>query len=106
MLVPSAMIQLYESHTPFDEPSCEHTVRREAAWFAGVGTVHVEHRLRLATEVTQFRNCGLHAKCTLVLIDPGQCFRIARHLVPQLIKRSETIEHLPACGVRIARRIG
>ena len=92
------MVELYESHAAFGQPSREQAICRKRSGVSGIGAVGVEYMCRLIRKIYHFRNAGLHAECHFV-VGYSRCDLIvgcADKLM--LMELTEPIEHLAAVG--------
>ena len=71
MLVPAAVEDLDEPHVALGQPAGQQAAAGERARRVHVGPVQVEDVLRLARDVDQLGDRGLHPERHLVLGDPG-----------------------------------
>ena len=93
VLIPAGMVKLDEPHAALSQSPRLQAVGGEGAWFFHVVAVHLEHLLRFAGDVGDFRDGGLHAERHLVLRDARLDLgvRVAGEL--QLVKFAEAVEH-------------
>src|SRR5437870_3241257 len=76
MMVPGAVIKLDETHATFGEAAGEQTIGSETAIARLFQAIHLEDMARLALEIGQLGERGLHPKRQLILANACLNFRI------------------------------
>ena len=92
VLVPAAMEQLNKAHAAFRQAARQNAICGKRARLARVGTVTLEHRLRLFRQICQFGHGRLHAKRHLVLRYACVDLRIAEGLGVPLVQFRQIVE--------------
>ncbi len=105
VLVPSAMEDLNDADTAFDEASGEDGGVGETAGAFHVGPVHFEGGIGFTGEIGEFGHAGLHAERHLVLGDPGLDFGITEGAMMPVVQFIEGIEHVTSVGGQDAGRV-
>ena len=106
VLVPAPMVELDEAHAALGQSARQQAVVGIRARAAGVLAVEVEHRLRLAGQVGEFRHRALHLERHLVLRDARDDFGIAVLLELLAVELGQRVEEGAPLVARNAGRIG
>ena len=106
VLVPAAMVELDEAHTPLGEPTGEDAVRGIRSGLLRLGAVALVDVGGFFGEISEVRHGGLHAEGHLVLIDPGLRFGIVVIGELEAVQRGDIVEHGAAPLGGDAGRIG
>lgn len=85
VVVPIAMVELYEADTAFCHTTCQEAIGSEGS-IATFGPVEVEGRGRFISQIHQIGNAGLHAKGQFILADPGSDFGVIEALLAESIQ--------------------
>ena len=105
MLVPPTVQDLHDSHATLDQPPCQQGAGGKRARSLDLGPVPLERGLRLAGQIDQLGNAGLHPKSHLVLGNPRLDFVIAELSETPGIQFRQCVEHQPAIAPFDAVRI-
>src|SRR5690606_34149923 len=95
VVVPTAVIQLDETHAAFREPAGEQTVGREGTVSRLLDPVHIEDRLRLLAEIGELRDARLHLEREFVLGDARLDLGIEALLLVKTVETGDLVNDLP-----------
>src|SRR5262245_56464775 len=104
-MVPVAMVELNEADIALGEAASEQTVVGERR-LAGLRAVHLQHLARLAADVHQFGDAGLHPVGHLILADPRGDLGVAESAELKLIEIVNAVEQFPTSLAVDAGRVG
>ena len=93
VVVPVAVVELDEPDPALGQPAGQQAIGRERA-VAALGAVEVEHVPRLAREVHQLGDAGLHPEGGLVAADPGGDLGVGRLLLLELVEPLDGVDHV------------
>ena len=86
MLIPAAVQNLNDSHTPFDHAAGQQSTGGKTSRLLHCGAVEVECLSGFPGQVHKVRYAALHPKRHLVLGDSCGGFRVGKFLTGQLIQ--------------------
>ena len=93
VLIPAGMHQLREAYTALGEAAGDEAVIGEGAGLEDIGSVHLEHRLRLVFKIEQVGYRRLHAKRHFILGDARINFRVADLAEVLAVQCLHVVEH-------------
>ena len=96
MLVPPAMENLHEAHSPLHQTAGHQRTVGEGAAVLRFLAIEFEGLVAFAAQISQVGDTGLHTEGHFILLGAGLDFRVTDQFISGLIQGGETVEHFTA----------